>query len=708
MTPGDERFDAGAGGPQRHTIGAFLRLFVPIAVALFTLMGTNAAGAFAATYNVDNNADTGGACAPAPASCTLRQAVNTATSGSDVITVQANHYVLGSALSITANATINGAGASTTSIDANNGSQVFAVSGSVTSLTLSGVKVTRGASGSDGNGLEWSATGAATLNITGSIFTDNHASGGGSGAGVAVSGGTGATTINVTDSTFSSNTGGPTTGGNGAGLYVSGGSGGTTINIARSTFSGNSTSHGGNGGAVYLFAGTVDDALHITRSTFSGNSTAAGGNGGAVYDNGGGTSTIVNSTFSGNTVGSGEGGALYLSSVTATLTNDTIASNQVASGGENAGIFGAAGVTANNTIIADDASSSDDCDAPVASSDHSLQAASLGCGLDRTGNPMLAALADNGGPTQTMAPQTGSAAIDSGDSAKCPGTDQRDEPRPGGPACDIGAFEVQNGTPPTITLTTPADGAHYKQGRKVNAAYSCSDPAGIAFCQGPAQNGHPIDTSTTGRHSFTVQARDNAGRTATKTVHYTVDSTESTPPRISGLPADQGCVPRGLKLKISVHPRRLVRAAVFLDGRQIAVSKKPDFKVRYPASKLGPGRHRIKIVREYKSGTKRRSTFTFVRCRHGGRSPHIRTEGTPDLGTCTAAPFKIVVTIKRAAVKSIVVKLDGKKFAKPGKTKFTLTIDVGKLKAGSHLLTITAADRFKNGAVSITHFVRCA
>ena len=59
-------------------------------------------------------------------------------------------------------------------------------------------------------------------------------------------------------------------------------------------------------------------------------------------------------------------------------------------------------------------------------------------------------------------------------------------------------------------------------------------------------------------------------------------------------------------------------------------------------------------------------------------------------------------------VKTILVKLDGKRFAKPGKAKFTLSIDVRKLKAGPHKLIIKASDKFKNGSVSITDFVRCA
>jgi hypothetical protein len=56
-------------------------------------------------------------------------------------------------------------------------------------------------------------------------------------------------------------------------------------------------------------------------------------------------------------------------------------------------------------------------------------------------DPMLGPLADNGGLTPTMALLPGSPAIDAGDDAICPPTDQRDVARPQGRACDIGAFE---------------------------------------------------------------------------------------------------------------------------------------------------------------------------------------------------------------------------------------------------------------------------
>src|SRR5690606_28726120 len=60
-----------------------------------------------------------------------------------------------------------------------------------------------------------------------------------------------------------------------------------------------------------------------------------------------------------------------------------------------------------------------------------------------TGNPALGALADNGGFSRTMKPNTGSAAIDAANSTWCPLTDQRGVPRAQGTRCDLGAVEVE-------------------------------------------------------------------------------------------------------------------------------------------------------------------------------------------------------------------------------------------------------------------------
>jgi hypothetical protein len=66
---------------------------------------------------------------------------------------------------------------------------------------------------------------------------------------------------------------------------------------------------------------------------------------------------------------------------------------------------------------------------------------------------------------------------------------------------------------PAITLTTPADGASVLLGSSVAADYSCQEEAGgsgLASCVGDVPSGSPIDTSTVGSKTFTVESADNA------------------------------------------------------------------------------------------------------------------------------------------------------------------------------------------------------
>ena len=66
-------------------------------------------------------------------------------------------------------------------------------------------------------------------------------------------------------------------------------------------------------------------------------------------------------------------------------------------------------------------------------------------------NALLAPLASYGGTTQTRLPLPGSLAIDAGNNATCPATDQRGVTRPQGAACDVGAVESQGFTAGTLS-----------------------------------------------------------------------------------------------------------------------------------------------------------------------------------------------------------------------------------------------------------------
>ena len=83
---------------------------------------------------------------------------------------------------------------------------------------------------------------------------------------------------------------------------------------------------------------------------------------------------------------------------------------------------------------------------------------------------------------------------------------------------------------PTITITTPADGASYANGEAVTAAYTCEDEDGgsdVASCDGPVETGASLETTTAGSFNFKVDAKDNAGNEASATHSYTVQEIPS-------------------------------------------------------------------------------------------------------------------------------------------------------------------------------------
>jgi hypothetical protein len=201
--------------------------------------------------------------------------------------------------------------------------------------------------------------------------------------------------------------------------------------------------------------------------------------GGGIYNNAG-TLTLTNSTVSGNTAscsasGSGngcraEGGGLYLNSAT-TLANSTVTANTAScttsagascstgGGGTFSDGEGTSVLSLGATIVALQLAGAD-CDGDASTSNGFNLDSDTTCGLSGTGdqsgvvNPLLGPLQNNGGPTNTHALLTGSPAIDAVTSG-CPppATDQRGITRPQGPACDIGAYEVQTAAAGIPTLS---------------------------------------------------------------------------------------------------------------------------------------------------------------------------------------------------------------------------------------------------------------
>jgi hypothetical protein len=80
-------------------------------------------------------------------------------------------------------------------------------------------------------------------------------------------------------------------------------------------------------------------------------------------------------------------------------------------------------------------------------------------------------------------------------------------------------------TPPTVTLSTPANGAVYALNSVVTASYACADVlSGVAQCSGTLTNGAPLNTTQRATHeAFTVTGKDKAGNATQVTYYYSVN-----------------------------------------------------------------------------------------------------------------------------------------------------------------------------------------
>ena len=238
-----------------------------------------------------------------------------------------------------------------------------------------------------------------------------------------------------------------------------------TLKLTKSIISDSraSTSGGGiyNTGALVVIDSTLSNnrsmqsdgsaiwnrgSLTITNSTIMNNSASASCTQncfGGIYNSG--EMIVTNSTFYGN----------YPSAIhsfgKSTIKNSTLAYNP------GFGIIAVANYSTGsntselhliNTILAKNTSSwnsaSQDCfnngAMLLTNSNNLIESGNCGTPL-LSSDPKLGALANNGGPTQTMALLPDSPAIDTGNDTNCAATDQRGVTRPQDAGCDIGAYE---------------------------------------------------------------------------------------------------------------------------------------------------------------------------------------------------------------------------------------------------------------------------
>ncbi len=299
----------------------------------------------------------------------------------------------------------------------------------------------------------------------------------------------------------------------------------------------------------------------LTRSTVS-NNTASGNGGGLSVDSG--TVTLIDVSIVANHVDTGQPGvpdtygaygggieifdmhgaiAMTNVTVTANAINDAKDKNGVAPGttGSGAGMsieqpagtyvnLVVAGNTASAPIAAADPANGHRCDsfldttATTAANLDDDSSCFQGTRAIHT-DAKLGTLGDNGGGTDTVALLDGSPAIDAGDNASAPATDQRGvtRPQPAGGRADIGAYEA---TPPGAA-TQPATAVQ----RATSTLNATVNPTNLAttyrFEYGTSTSyGSTTPSAPAGSDSADHPvAADIAGLTAGTTYHFRVVAT---------------------------------------------------------------------------------------------------------------------------------------------------------------------------------------
>ena len=420
-------------------------------------LGLVSAGAQAGTIVVTS---TGDAPSPNASGCTLRDAINSMSSGS--LLVGTGCVVTGTAIGTSSDDTITFGGVTT----------VLLTESSLLTVSRVNPLLIRGA-GQGGVTIQRTSVASNGLiqQYGGDLTLDGLTLTGGSqraGAAVDVEAYSSNAFLRIKNSVISGNNAGSNFGG-GISAYSRASNTVATVSITDSTLSGNSAS---NGGGIFLGGPSV---LNVTGSTLSGN-TASSDGGGIYMNSTGSTVAVANSTLSGNSAFCYGAGLFNPSSNANTFpavsfTSSTVTLNSTSGECSNgAGVTHYGGsLTLNNTIMAGNTRGSTPADIAlygrsavnVLGSNNLVQNVASGITFTNaplTSDPLLGPLQNNGGPTLTHALLTGSPAINAGSSTSSLTTDQRGAgfQRVVGTAVDIGAIESPiNGACGSASSSTP-------------------------------------------------------------------------------------------------------------------------------------------------------------------------------------------------------------------------------------------------------------
>ncbi|MEA2360917.1 MAG: hypothetical protein QOD71_62, partial [Thermoleophilaceae bacterium] len=197
-------------------------------------------------------------------------------------------------------------------------------------------------------------------------------------------------------------------------------------------------------------------------------------------------------------------------------------------------------------------------------------------------------------------------------------------------------------TAPTVSFAgLPAD-AKPQVGDTLLAAFSCGDPgaaaSGVATCAGSTGAGRPLDTSSAGARTLTVDATDVAGNAKKATYGYTVIEKPAPPPaptptpapaatptpapaapafgEVAVLPSVKRCVSRrSFRIRLrTIKGGFVVKATVFVNKKRVKVVRGSRLTAPVNLRGLPRGAFSVKIVLSAADGRSVSGTRRYHTC----------------------------------------------------------------------------------------------
>jgi hypothetical protein len=269
--------------------------------------------------------------------------------------------------------------------------------------------------------------------------------------------------------------------------------------------------------------------------------------------------------------------------------------------------------------------------------------------------------------------------------------------------------------PPTVSITSPANGATFTAPASITITANAADSDGTVARVDFSRNGQAIGSDTSapygvtwsnvpaGSYTLTAVAHDDAGATASSSVDVTVNGVANQPPTASITSPASGAsftAPATITVTAAAADQdgAVSRVDFFRDGQAIGSDTTAPYSVTW--SNVAAGTYSLTATSFDDDGASATSAAVTVTVNGGGNQPPVVAITTPANGATYTAPASITIVASASDSDGTITRVD---FFRDGQTHGTEASapydeNLSNVPAGTYVFTVRATDN--SGAVT--------